>query len=351
MVEMIKVDDLVPGDVIMYSGTTFICRAIQLFDGTEFSHAALYLGDGMVGEAVATGLELRPFEAGVPHNPWIHAQRLKDVVPDMTPVLDVANQYLAQGNRYGYEQLLLLAFLCLTRKLRFAPSLAQLIRQVLDAAAAVLTRMISQKREPMICSEFVYRCYDEAMAAPDDVYSVWVNRLQPPPAAAFAGAPSAAIAFAGATAPAPLPSPACRGSGVHPESLLALLNSTAGSAWIGAPTPGVAFAATPRPEPAPALLDEAIATYLEEIREPPKAVGPDVAMLADLRDATHHFAARLYAASSGGNASGAREVPALSAPSAAAMVSGYLTRVMADFVTPADLYMTPSFYRVGRLET
>jgi hypothetical protein len=340
MAEMIKLDDLVPGDVIMYSGTTPICRAIQLFDGTEFSHAALYLGDGMVGEAVATGLERRPFEAGVPHNPWIHAQRLKDVVPDMTPVLDVADRYLDQGNRYGYEQLLLLAFLCLTRKLRFAPSLAQLIRRVLDGAAASLTRLISQDREPMICSEFVYRTYDEALPPPDDIYSVWINRLETPAAAA-----SGAVPF-GMQPVAPRPA---RGQGVHPESLLALLTSTAGSAWVSAPVPGLAFAAQERPEPDEAQIDEAIETYLEEIRTPPKVevAGADPAMLMELRDATHHFAARLHTASPGG----AGEVRTLSATSAAALVGGYLTQTMADFVTPADLSRTPSFYRVGRLET
>lgn len=342
MAEMIKLEDLVPGDVIMYSGTTPICRAIQLFDGTEFSHAALYLGDGMVGEAVATGLERRPFVEGVPYNPWIHAQRLKDVVPDMTPVLDVANAYLDQGNRYGYEQLLLLAFLCLTRKLPFAPSLAVLIRRVLDSAAAMLTRMISQKREPMICSEFVYRAYDEALPGPDDQYSLWVNRLQ---AAAAAAVPFGAAAL-GMPPVAPRP---VRGQGIHPESLLALLNSTSGCTWIGAPVPGVAFAAMERPEPDEEELDATIDTYLEELRRPPDVERgcPDPAVLPDLRDATHHFATRLYATSG----EGVGEVRTLGATSTAAMVGRYLTQTLADFVTPADLYQTQSLYVVGRLAT
>lgn len=339
MADVIKIDELVAGDVLLYKGTGFISRAIQFFDGTDFSHAALYLGDGMVGEAVATGLERRNYEAGAT-GIWVQAHRLKDIVPTMDPVLDVGNAYLDQGNRYGYEQLLLLAFLCLTRKLKFAPSLRDLVRRVLDAAAAVLTRMLSEGREPMICSEFVYRVYDEAIPGPDDVYSLWINRLPMPAVGLTRAVPAAAEGPAAPTA--------VRGQGIHPQSLLAFMESSSGSAWVGSPLEGLPV----RGEPEGTLeeLESCVETYLEEVR-----VAPGVAVraptqpeptLEDLRAATNGFAASLYAATHPEDA----EARAMLTPAAVATVSEYLTRTAADFVTPADLYKTQSLFLVGKIE-
>ncbi len=339
MDSVIKQKDLVPGDVLLYKGKGFISRAIQLFDGTDFSHAALYLGDGMVGEAIASGLERRSYMEGA-SGIWVQAHRLKDVVPTMDPVLDVANAYLDQGNRYGYEQLLLLAFLCLTRKLRFTPSLRRLIRSVLDAAAAVLTRMLSQKKEPMICSEFVYRAYDEALPGQYDVYSLWINRL------------FAAAGLARAMAPGPeggLPLAPPKGQGIHPQSLLALVNTSASGPWVGPARTEPLFAAVETTEVDLAALEGMVEDYLTEVQVETQAMplraAPETS-LEDLRDATQAFATSLYKATHPGD----EQLMTLSAPVSAATVSTYLTQVAADFVTPGDLYKTQSLYELGKVE-
>jgi hypothetical protein len=342
MDSVIKASDLVAGDVLLYKGTGFISRAIQFFDGTDFSHAALYLGDGRVGEAIATGLKRRDYVEGAA-DIWVQAHRLKDVVPTMEPVLEVANAYLDEGNRYGYEQLLLLAFLCLTRKLRFTPSLRRLIRTVLDASAAVLTRMLSENREPMICSEFVYRAYDEAMPGSDDLYSLWINRL-------FA---SAETGLARAMAPgleggAPLPP--VKGQGIHPQSLLALVNSSSGSAWVGPARAEMTFAAREEAEVDADQLEAAVEAYLGEIQDKPEALPMMAAApepsLAELRDATQDFAASLYAATHPED----EALMAMVTPATVVTISTYLTQVAADFVTPGDLYKTQSLYELGRVE-
>ena len=91
------------------------------------------MGDGLVGEAIASGLERQTIRNSVAGAVWVQAYRLKDQPADMSPVLDKANEYLDQGPRYGYEQLLLLAFLGMTRKLKITPSLNVLIRRVLES--------------------------------------------------------------------------------------------------------------------------------------------------------------------------------------------------------------------------
>ena len=338
--DTIKMHDLAVGDVLLYKGTSFISRAIQFFDGTDFSHAALYLGNGSVGEAVATGLERRPYVEGAA-GIWVQAHRLKDSVPTMDPVMSVATAYLDQGNRYGYEQLLLLAFLCLTRKLKFTPSLRQLVRVVLDSAAAALTRLFSEHRQPMICSEFVYRVYDEALPGPDDVYSLWVNRLVAPGAAPLR-------AFSAEPAGMPPLAPA-RGQGIHPQSLLALLSSSSGSAWLGAPAVP-AFAAEAEIESSVAELESLVETYLEEVRTgppaAPRALAASEPTLEDLRAAAAAFAASFYASTHPEES----QLRALSAPEMTALANAYLAQTAADFVTPGDLYTTQSLYLLGKVE-
>ena len=335
MVTAIKVNDLLPGDVILYKGTGFISRAIQFFDGTDFSHAAVYLGDGMVGEAIASGLERQPFEKGA-KGIWVQAHRIKEVVPTMDPVLTVANAYLDQGNRYGYEQLLLLAFLCLTRKLRLTPTMRYLVRSVLDSATSSLTALVSQKKQPMICSEYVYRTYDEALPPPDDIYTLWINQ---PPAACASPAPRGMV----------IPS-SVKGQGIHAQSLLAIHNTSSSSVWLGPvpsePTP------VPRAQPKGAedQLEALVEGYLIEVQVDPKAKprgdAPPEPSFAELNASINNFAANLYASTHPESV----PVGAKSAPPTGDIVNAYLTQTAADFVTPGDLYKTQSLFMVGKVE-
>ncbi len=66
--------------------------------------------------------------------------------------------------RYGYEQILLLALLVSTQQIawEWIPGIASFVRDALDAAAAELASLTAAGRGPMICSELVYRCYEEA---------------------------------------------------------------------------------------------------------------------------------------------------------------------------------------------
>jgi hypothetical protein len=58
---------------------------------------------------------------------------------------------------------LLLAFLCIVRKLKWTSIFSQLLEGILSEAADVLGKMISLKKKPLICSEFVYRSYAQAL--------------------------------------------------------------------------------------------------------------------------------------------------------------------------------------------
>jgi len=331
--DTIPAAQLQAADVLLFRGTGWLAKAIRFFDGTDFNHAGLYMGDPSVAEALKPGVVRQSLAESLKGRQRVIARRLINPPPTMTPVTAVAETVLAAGHRYAFEQLLLLALLCLTRKLPMTPWLRPLVRKALDAAAGLLARILGQGKEPMICSEFVYRCYDEALPDPVDVYSLQVGEmtLVPPPEAG-----ATAFAFGLSVAP-----PRARGRGVHPHSLLAVEMARR----IGAPPQ---LEATPSPSLVPepvaaAELDSLITKYFEEVQATPSLATPEAAAVsADLDAAVARFARTYYMATAGP----AKEAVALS--SAGPME--HLFRTAADFVTPGDLLNTQSLVTIGEVK-
>lgn len=322
MPDAVSNSDLRPADVLLYRGTAPISKAIQFLDGTEVSHAGLYLGNQTVGEALATGgLVTNSLPVSIDGCEWVLVRRLAPEVADMQPVLDRAAMYLAQANRYAYEQIFLLAIICLTRKVKVTPALRPLVRAAVDRAAAHLQALLaSGEREPMICSEFVYRCYDEAVAEPDDRYSL---KIDAGPAFAFRAADGGA-------------------AGVHADSLLAKVASDA-SSRDEVNDPKVAFAAAERHVASHAEIESLANRYLSEVAQgtaeveslaPSEFAAPIANLAASARDL------KCVAARS-------KRVKGLDL-SSKSLFDQFFTTV-ADFVTPGDLLKTPSLRTLGVL--
>jgi len=187
-------NNLQPGDVLLYHGVGLISDLIRLFDGGPYSHAAVYDGANVL-EAVAEGTVVDPVAQSVASAQFVDVYRFiaNDGKPfgqpgcEARPVLDRIQYYEQNRQRYGYEQLLLLALLCATRHPQqgtLSPVEALILRRVLDQAAEVIARLIHAGKEPMICSELVYRCYTEAGAP----YQIIVRGADIPVRAAAAAA-------------------------------------------------------------------------------------------------------------------------------------------------------------------
>jgi hypothetical protein len=320
MSEMVAIGALRPADVLLYEGTGWLARLIRFFDGTDFNHAGLCIGDGSVAEAQAPGVIRQGVEPSVAGRVKVLVRRLKQDV-SLDPVVARGLQIVDEGHRYAFEQLLLLAFLGLTRKLKATPILKTLLRKVLDRAASVASGIIGAGKEPMICSEFVYRCYDEALPEAADVYSLEVNPFP------------RGIPPAGRKGPERAPG---RGRGVHPESLLA---------WRLASSPISRGPRGPRAPAEPALAsDEELShlaeQYLAEAREGAvRGRAPRVSD-AELVASIDHFAVSLRP----------RPKARLPEPLAAEVAVRDLLATVPDFVTPGDLLITESLFSVGELE-
>lgn len=197
----IKPDELQTGDVLLYHGTAFVSKLIRLFDGGDYSHAGVYTGAD-VAEAVGDGIVARPLPTSVAGAKYVDVYRfisasgkkLNDADYPVRPVSDRIVLYLNQRDRYAYEQILLLAFLASTRRLPvvgWIPGLGRILRTILDSAGEFLSDLISRRREPMICSELVYRVYGEAEADKYKLKIVGADALRAMSVSAFAAAASA----------------------------------------------------------------------------------------------------------------------------------------------------------------
>lgn len=197
--------DLRPADVLMVRGTTTLARLIRQFDGGSYSHAALWDGTQII-EAVKQGVIARPMAISLRRLDVVDVFRYAPLPGMEGPppgVLEMAvgeqaRHWAAQGERYAYEQIVLLAVLSLLRRGELPPQHRRLVRSVADRAAARLAELAAAGRQPMICSELVYRCFAHAEPA-----GQWTLALAHTEAPAEEEPPAPEEAEAKSSAPAP----------------------------------------------------------------------------------------------------------------------------------------------------
>ena len=168
-IKTLRMSELKAGDILLYHGQSGLSDLIRLFDGTDYSHAAIFDGIHVV-EAVGEGVVRRPLAASMDGAKHVDVfrfykgtKKLGSTGLPSAPVLREIGQFAANPERYAYEQLLLLAVLATTRKVK-VPLIGPVVRTLLDSAASLLMRLTAAGKQPVICSELVYRCYAQAGA-------------------------------------------------------------------------------------------------------------------------------------------------------------------------------------------
>jgi hypothetical protein len=334
---------VLPGDVLLYRGNGWTSWAIRAFDGTEVSHAGLCVNGEIAEAQIKAGLIKRPIATSIAGCDWVEVRRLKTAVDTMSPVIKVAEAYLNDRNRYAYEQIILLAGICMTRKLDLQnPLLRKIVRRAMQEATEWLRYLHGQGKEPMICSEFVYRTYDEAWPDPDDLYSLEIlSQKVAQPGRRHSRFRRRRKLLSGEF-PAETPN-------VHPESLLAQLQAT-GETLEDLPAATRKMAAA-LPEPAEEL-DWLIQQYQAEMEGAktagPRAVGASPEVSADeLLRSTRRLTAEWADATVRKEEAENKRYGV--APAASEWKPITLAEILADFVTPGDLLKSPSLNAVCRL--
>jgi hypothetical protein len=125
-----------------------------------------------ITEALANGIESNALQVSVSGAKYVDVFRftrngegLGSKSYPISALITSVDTFEAHRERYAYEEILLLAMLCSTRKLTaimHLPGVAMIVRNALDSAADVVAKYIAAGQEPVICSELVYRIFKNA---------------------------------------------------------------------------------------------------------------------------------------------------------------------------------------------
>lgn len=154
---LLKSLDLREGDIILYHGKGILSRLIRYFNNSRVNHSGLYMGNGVVMEATSDGVEKTEFVGSISDSRYIVVMRLKNRPETLEGVLEKAGLYEEMDIRYEFEGILFLALISLVGRFYKKKRTAWLITKLLKQWFSLFLK--NKTRQPMICSEFVYRCF------------------------------------------------------------------------------------------------------------------------------------------------------------------------------------------------
>jgi hypothetical protein len=163
--DRIALADLAPGDVLLHMGAGELSKLIAWVGDSAYSHAGMVIEGGQLIEAAAAGVRhaslaervkmttaFRYVDAFRPLRP--RAGDLKE----LQALLAAAEGYL--GRPYPMTSLLTLGIVCAVRnKIPGDERLREVLRAALDL-------VVENDPSRVVCSELVYRAYDEAKTVP-----------------------------------------------------------------------------------------------------------------------------------------------------------------------------------------
>jgi hypothetical protein len=158
--------DLQPGDVLLHMGKGELSRLIAWVGDSQYSHAAMVYDDLQLIEAATVGVRLAPLAQRVQMVAafdWIDVYRPSRLnAADHDPLLAAlrAASMVYLGRPYPMTSLLVLGVTCAVRnKLPGGRDLRRVLRMALDL-------VIRNDPDQVVCSELVYRGFDEATTTP-----------------------------------------------------------------------------------------------------------------------------------------------------------------------------------------
>ena len=171
--ELIAASALEPGDILLSSVATLQSVGIQLATFAPVSHALVYLGDGVVAEAVGEGVRLRTVDA------VLDSERM--VVAFRDPRLTAAQAVLLRewslsqvGTRYNTVGVLLTAPFVLNRRVCELPLVPGPVRDACVRGFATI-QLGASSNDRFFCSQFVLEAYRKAGAPLSDADPRWVS--------------------------------------------------------------------------------------------------------------------------------------------------------------------------------
>ena len=159
----ISASDLLPGDLLLSSATSPQSWGIRLFTLTGVSHAAIYLGDWQVAEAVGSGVKIIPLNHAIEESNNLLVLRVPGMRSEqMLRLREFADWQL--GKKYNFKGIVMFMPFMVSRRLCELPLMQEAVRaKCLTALASVqLADFDNPQAERFFCSEFVLASYRHA---------------------------------------------------------------------------------------------------------------------------------------------------------------------------------------------
>lgn len=164
------------GDILLTSPFGPTSMGIRLFSASSVSHAAIYLGNDLVVEAVGgSGVQIVTMDEVMDHNSKIIVFR----VPDLSAQQALAIREFSEskvGMKYNYNGVALMAPFMLTRQLcNLNPFSSTFSNDCLNAMAQIQLGNDEDAKGKFFCSQFVIEAYNQAGLPITASAPVWVS--------------------------------------------------------------------------------------------------------------------------------------------------------------------------------
>ncbi len=173
---MLNVSKLKAGDIMTFEGERNedgkldpLSHLIMILTDSEVSHAGLFIQEDppAMADAALSGLHAHLVaDKGTPLRP-VHICRVKKTDDtNISPVINAAKKYIEQNLVYPLPDLILLGMILIYKNISHVSLKQKVVIGLLKLVTAKIKSILEDKKyegkRPMICSEFVYQCYEDA---------------------------------------------------------------------------------------------------------------------------------------------------------------------------------------------
>lgn len=152
--------DLQPGDIILTSTPTLRSAGIQLMSFAPVSHAAVYVGNGQVVEAVGSGVRVRTLHKLLEEESIALALRYPDLSD--TQAQSVRSMALEKvGRNFNYVGVAMHIPFTINRRLCELPVMPSVVRDLCIRGLGGVHHLVTSKRT-LFCSQLVLQAYRQA---------------------------------------------------------------------------------------------------------------------------------------------------------------------------------------------
>lgn len=158
--QLVNAENLQPGDIILTAENGLNSIGIRLITLSPVSHAAVYLGDQQIAEAVGSGIRRRSMDALLADEATIVAFRHPNITAEQATKI---NAFTAKhdGQKYNYVGVILQAPFALERRLCELPLIPSLVRDFCIRGIAAVQLGLG-RNDQFFCSQFILEAYRSA---------------------------------------------------------------------------------------------------------------------------------------------------------------------------------------------